>query len=172
MQKSDEDEHLRESWIGFFFISSRTKIFLSQSSFFCFLMRPCTGKTQKRVKKTQAWKTSSSSRRNETNRDKGLCLLSLSLSLHLNARVLLYNTHKQVSRKQKIMAFVAGGISTLRISAANHVRPKGAKESRKNRPVKHRPSDKNRAPTNYPTVDPAAVPPVYTIVSEAPKKTD
>ena len=70
------------------------------------------------------------------------------------------------------MAFVTGGISTLRISAANHVRPKGAKESRKNRPVKHRPSDKNRAPTNYPTVDPAAVPPVYTIVSEAPKKTD
>ena len=99
-------------------------------------------------------------------------LSPLSLSLHLNARVLYYNTHKQVSRKQKIMAFVAGGISTLRISAANHVRPKGAKESRKNRPVKHRPSDKNRAPTNYPTVDPAAVPPVYTIVSEAPKKTD
>ena len=67
------------------------------------------------------------------------------------------------------MAFVAGGISTLRISAANHVRPKGAKESRKNRPVKHRPSDKNRAPTNYPTVDPASIPPVYTVVSEAKK---
>ena len=166
----------RESWIGFFFISSRTKIFLSQSSFFCFLMRPCTQEKRRRgLKKHKLGKPplpAEQSRRNETNRDKGLCLLSLSLSLHLNARVLLYNTHKQVSRKQKIMAFVAGGISTLRISAANHVRPKGAKESRKNRPVKHRPSDKNRAPTNYPTVDPAAVPPVYTIVSEAPKKTD
>ena len=164
----------RESWIGFFFISSRTKIFLSHSSFFCFLMRPCTQEKRRRgLKKHKLGKPPLPAEETKPTAIRVfVSSLSLSLSLHLNARVLLYNTHKQVSRKQKIMAFVAGGISTLRISAANHVRPKGAKESRKNRPVKHRPSDKNRAPTNYPTVDPAAVPPVYTIVSEAPKKTD
>ena len=146
----------RESWIGFFFY-----LFEDENHFLniIFLLLFWDQEKRRGLKKHK-----------ETS-DKGLSCL-LSLSLHLNARVLYYNTHKQVSRKQKIMAFVAGGISTLRISAANHVRPKGAKESRKNRPVKHRPSDKNRAPTNYSTVDPAAVPPVYTIVSEAPKKTD
>lgn len=153
-------------WI--FFISSRTtKIFLfDQKSIISLLFcsRPV------KVKNAGLKKQGKPPLPEETK--PAIRVFLVSLSLHLNARVLLYNTHKQVSRKQKIMAFVAGGISTLRISAANHVRPKGAKESRKNRPVKHRPSDKNRAPTNYPTVDPAAVPPVYTIVSEAPKKTD
>ena len=63
------------------------------------------------------------------------------------------------------MAGFIGGISQLTIKEANHVRPKGAKESVKNRPIKHRASDKNRAPTQYKEIDMKLAPPVYTVLS-------
>jgi len=64
------------------------------------------------------------------------------------------------------MAITIGAPMTLTVRAARHVRKKATKGHTDTRPKKHRPSDRNRAPVAYPTMDPAAAPAVMTVVSK------
>ena len=57
-----------------------------------------------------------------------------------------------------------GAPLTFTVRAARHAKKKATKGHRDTRPKKTSPSQRRRTPTEYPTVDPASVPAVMTVV--------
>jgi len=55
---------------------------------------------------------------------------------------------------------------TFTVRAARHAKKKATKGHRDTRPKKSSPSQRKRTPTEYPTVDPASVPAVMTVMSK------
>ena len=71
------------------------------------------------------------------------------------------------------MAFATiGAPMTFTVRAARHAKKKATKGHRDTRPKKTSPSQRRRTPTEYPTVDPASVPAVMTVVSRREREND
>ena len=77
------------------------------------------------------------------------------------------HTHARALGRPRIMAFATiGAPMTFTVRAARHAKKKATKGHRDTRPKKTSPSQRRRTPTEYPTVDPASVPAVMTVVSK------
>ena len=71
------------------------------------------------------------------------------------------------NRKHAPMALATIGTPmTFTVRAARHAKKKATKGHQDTRPKKSSPSQRKRTPTEYPTVDPASVPAVMTVVSK------
>ena len=77
------------------------------------------------------------------------------------------HTHARARGRPRIMGFATiGAPMTFTVRAARHAKKKATKGHRDTRPKKTSPSQRRRTPTEYPTVDPASVPAVMTVVSK------